>query len=318
LQIYHPEGELPVARVAGELGIPYSLSTAGSVPIEEAAAHNVQGAAKGIESQSGATDPNGLRWFQLYIPNDDELCISFLQRAHDSGWEAAVCTLDTPMLAWRHQDVAIGAYAPYKGVTGHEIGLSDKVFQRRLAALGIDPVKDPKAAGRKYIDTVWHGHTFDWERVKWAKEQWHRISGNKPFLVKGIQSVEDAKKSLEIGCQGIVVSNHAGRQVDGAVGSLEVLPEIVDAVGDKLVVCFDSGVRGGSDVFKALALGAKLVMIGRLWIFGLSIGGEQGVRHVLKSLLAEFDILMNVGGFRSIKEIDRSALRHKKELGPRL
>lgn len=165
---------------------------------------------------------------------------------------------------------------------------------------------------------VWHGKAHDWKKAAWAREQWRRISGNKPFLIKGIQCVEDAKKALEIGCEGIVVSNHAGRQVDGAVGSLSVLPEIVRAVGDKMEICFDSGVRSGADAFKALALGAKVVMVGRVWIYGLSIMGEEGVRHVMKSLLSEFDILLNVGGYRNIKEITRDAVRHKQEMGPRL
>ena len=126
--------------------------------------------------------------------------------------------------------------------------------------------------------------------------------------MKGIQSVEDAKKAVEVGCDGIVVSNHAGRQVDGAIASLDALENIVAAVGDQTYIMYDSGVRGGSDVLKALALGAKFVWVGRLWVWGLSIMGEAGVRHVMKSLLADFDILMNVGGFQNIEQIDRSAL----------
>lgn len=190
------------------------------------------------------------------------------------------------------------------------MGLSDPIFLKRLKEVGIDPKEDIKAAGRHWIDQVWHGKAFCWDDIPAIMSQWKRISGGKPFLLKGIQTVEDARKAVEIGCDGIVVSNHAGRQVDGAIGSLDVLSEIVDAVGKKTTICFDSGVRGGADVFKALALGAKLVMIGRLWIYGLSIQGEAGCSHVLKSLLADFDILMNVAGFRNIAEIDRSALRY--------
>lgn len=176
---------------------------------------------------------------------------------------------------------------------GTEIGLSDPVFQKRLKELGIDPKKDMKAAGRHWIDQVWHGKAFSWNDIPAIMSQWKKTSGGKPFLLKGIQNVQDAKHAVELGCDGIVVSNHSGRQVDGAIGSLDVLAEIVDAVGNQTVVCFDSGVRGGADVFKALALGAKLVMIGRLWIYGLSIQGEEGVRHVTKSLLADFDILVS-------------------------
>ena len=144
--------------------------------------------------------------------------------------------------------------------------------------------------------------------MPWLMETWRRISGGKPFCIKGIQSVEDARKCVEIGCDGIVVSNHAGRQVDGAIASLDALEKIVDAVGDKTYVMYDSGIRGGADIFKALALGAKFVFVGRLWIWGLSIMGEPGVRHVMKSLLADFDILMNVGGFQNIGQIQRDAI----------
>ncbi len=144
--------------------------------------------------------------------------------------------------------------------------------------------------------------------MPWLIETWKRISGGKPFCIKGIQSVEDAKKCVEIGCDGIVVSNHAGRQVDGAIASLDALENIVEAVGDKTYIMYDSGVRDGADVFKALALGAKFVFVGRLWVWGLSIMGEAGVRHVMKSLLADFDILMNVGGFQNIGQIQKDAI----------
>jgi isopentenyl diphosphate isomerase/L-lactate dehydrogenase-like FMN-dependent dehydrogenase len=139
-------------------------------------------------------------------------------------------------------------------------------------------------------------------------EVWKEISGGLPFCLKGIQSVQDARKAVEIGCHGIVVSNHAGRQVDGAVASLDALEQIVDAVGDHTCIMFDSGVRGAADVFKALALGARFVFVGRLWVWGLSIMGEAGVRHVMRGLLADFDILLNVAGYKTISDIDRSAL----------
>ena len=140
-------------------------------------------------------------------------------------------------------------------------------------------------------------------------EQWKRVSGGRPFAIKGIQSPVDALKCVELGVDGIVVSNHAGRQVDGAVASLDALESIVDAVGDRIYIMFDSGVRGASDVVKALALGAKFVFVGRLWIWGLSIMGEEGVRHVMKSLLADLDILMGVAGFNRVEDFDRRVLR---------
>ena len=204
--------------------------------------------------------------------------------------------------------MATGNYAFYKGI-GADLGLTDPVFQKRLAAAGIDPKKQPEEAGAMWIDNVWHGRAWDWEKMPWLIQTWKKISGGKPFCLKGIQSVADAKKAVEIGCDGIVVSNHAGRQVDGAIASLDALENIVAAVGDKIYIMYDSGIRGGSDVVKALALGAKFVFVGRLWVWGLSIMGEHGVRHVMKSLLADFDILMDVAGFQSIEQMqDRSVL----------
>ncbi|MCJ1299064.1 hypothetical protein MMC08_001855 [Hypocenomyce scalaris] len=291
-KIYHPLGELPVAKVAKELNLPYCLSTAGSTAIEDVAAANGQGP----------------RFYQLYMPHDDELTVSLLERAFKSGFSACIFTTDTWQLGWRHDDVATGNYAFYKGI-GADLGLTDPVFQKRLAAAGIDPKKQPEEAGAMWIDNVWHGRAWDWEKMPWLIQTWKKISGGKPFCLKGIQSVADAKKAVEIGCDGIVVSNHAGRQVDGAIASLDALENIVAAVGDKIYIMYDSGIRGGSDVVKALALGAKFVFVGRLWVWGLSIMGEHGVRHVMKSLLADFDILMDVAGFQSIEQMqDRSVL----------
>lgn len=308
-KIYNQHGELPVAAVAGELGIPYSLSTAGSCPIEDVAAAHDAGRAR------AATDPSNkighgaaaLRFYQLYMPHDDELTLSLLTRAHEAGFAACILTTDTWQLGWRHDDAATSNYAFYRGI-GADLGLSDPVFRRRLAERGIDPRTQPEEAGALWIDSVWHGRAFGWAKAAWAREQWGRISGGKPFLIKGIQRVEDAERAAEMGFEGIVVSNHAGRQVDGAIGSLDALERIAAAVGDRIVVTFDSGVRGAADVVKALALGARFVFIGRLWIWGLSIMGEAGVRHVLKGLLADLDILMNVAGIRSIADIDRSLL----------
>jgi isopentenyl diphosphate isomerase/L-lactate dehydrogenase-like FMN-dependent dehydrogenase len=210
-KIYHPQGELPVAKVAGELGLPYCLSTAGSQPIEDV----------------GAANGSGPRFFQLYMPHDDELTRSLLQRAVDSGFTACILTLDTWQLGWRHDDVATSNYAFYHG-TGADLGLSDPVFQKRLKEAGIDPIKQPNEAGAMWIDNVWHGRAHTWEKVMWVMGVWKEISGGRPFCLKGIQSVEEAKKAADIGVDGIVVSNHAGRQVDGAIASLDALESIVD------------------------------------------------------------------------------------------
>ncbi|KAF2441917.1 FMN-dependent alpha-hydroxy acid dehydrogenase [Karstenula rhodostoma CBS 690.94] len=303
-KIYNEAGELPVARVAGELNLPYCLSTAGSQPIEDV----------GVANDALAKDGKGVRFFQLYMPHDDALTRSLLQRAVASGFTACILTLDTWQLGWRHDDVATSNYAFYHG-KGADLGLSDPVFQQRLREAGIDPATQPNEAGALWIDSVWHGRAHTWEKAVWAMRLWKELSGGKPFALKGIQSVGDARKAVEMGFDGIVVSNHAGRQVDGAVASLDALEKIVDAVGDKIYIMYDSGVRSASDVFKALALGAQFVFVGRLWIWGLSIMGEAGVRHVMKSLLADFDILLNVGGYRNVGKIIRN--RAALESGPR-
>lgn len=209
-KIYNPFGELPVAKVAKELNLPYCLSTAGSNPIEDV----------------GAANGEGPKFFQLYMPHDDELTISLLTRAHNSGFSACILTLDTWQLAWRHHDESESNYTFYHGI-GADLGLSDPVFQKRMKKAGIDPVKQPSEAGAMWIDNMWHGRAWSWEKMPWLMEQWKKISGGKPFCLKGIQSVADAKKAVDLGVNGIVVSNHAGRQVDGAIASLDALEKIV-------------------------------------------------------------------------------------------
>ncbi|KAF2090834.1 FMN-dependent alpha-hydroxy acid dehydrogenase [Saccharata proteae CBS 121410] len=292
-RIYHPTGELSVARVAQELNLAYALSSAGSYSIEDVAGAN----------------GNGPRFFQLYQSHDDEVCVSMLERAFKNGYDVCMLTTDTWQLAWRHNDVNTGNYAFYHEHGPGDIGLQDPVFQERLKDAGVDPTKDPKRAGQMWIDGhIWHGRAHTWEKMKWTMAQWKRISGGRPFCLKGIQSVADAKMAVEMGVDGIVVSNHAGRQVDGAIASLDALEKIANAVGDKTYIMYDSGIRSGADVFKALALGAKFVFVGRLWVWGLGIAGETGVRHVMKSLLADFDILLNCAGFQSVDQIDKDAV----------
>jgi isopentenyl diphosphate isomerase/L-lactate dehydrogenase-like FMN-dependent dehydrogenase len=216
-KIYNKDGELPVAKVAKELNIPYCLSTAGSQPIEAV----------------GKANGDGPRFFQLYLPHDDELAISLLQRAHDSGFTACMMTVDTWQLGWRHDDVNTSNYAFYKGI-GADLGLSDPVFQKRLKKAGIDPKAQPNKAGAMWIDNIWHGRAHTWEKAQWAMKKWKEISGGRPFTIKGIQRVDDARKCVELGFDGIVVSNHAGRQVDGAIASLDALESIVDGKHDIL------------------------------------------------------------------------------------
>lgn len=181
-RIYHPTGELSVAKVAEELNLAYCLSSAGSYSIEDV----------------GKANGDGPRIFQLYQSHDDEQAISMMQRAWDSGYDACMLTTDTWSLGWRHNDVFTGNYAFYHEHGAGDLGLQDPVFQKRLKEAGIDPKTHPKEAGAKWIDeNIWHGRAHTWEKVKWTMAQWKRISGGRPFCLKGIQSVDSAKKCVE-------------------------------------------------------------------------------------------------------------------------
>jgi lactate 2-monooxygenase len=178
---------------------------------------------------------------------------------------------------------------------GTAIGLSDPVFRARFKSKhGIECEQDMATADAEWAGTIFPGTSHSWEDVAFLQKHW-----DGPIILKGIQTVADAKKCVEIGVQGIVVSNHGGRQVDGGVSSLAMLPKIVDAVGDKLEILFDSGIRCGADVAKALALGAKMVLVGRPYIYGLALGGEAGVAHVFKSLLGELELTLHLAGIVS-------------------
>ncbi|KAH9931536.1 L-lactate dehydrogenase [Fomitopsis serialis] len=314
-KLYHPLGEFVPAKIAGELGIPYALSTAASQSIEEVAkvndlAASIKNESNSVHTYSGPNggDAQGPRFFQLYMGHDDDITLSLLNRAWKSGFDVLMLTTDTWQLGWRPTDINIANYTfYYENTPGNATGLSDPIFMQKHA-------ENLKKDSGKWIDhSVWHGKAHTWEKIRWLIGEWKRISNGRPFVIKGIQCAEDALKAYDVGCEGIVVTNHAGRQVDGAVGSLEVLPEIAEAVGDKMTIIFDSGVRTGADVFKAIALGAHVVALGRLFVWGMSHEGEYGCRHVIKSLLADLDILMTVAGYRSIAEDvynNRKALRY--------
>lgn len=316
-KLYSAKGELVPAKIAGEFGLPYCLSTAASQSIEDVAKANEAGAAErnesnSVHSYSGNNGGNAKspRFFQLYMGHDDEITLSLIERAWKSGFDVLMLTVDTWQLGWRPTDISLANYTfYYQNTPGNELGESDPVFMRKYG----EALKKDKG---KWIDSsVWHGKAHTWEKIPWLIKQWKRISGGRPFVLKGIQSPEDALKAAEIGCEGIVVTNHAGRQVDGAVGSLEILPEIVDALkkdpkGKKMTILFDSGIRTGPDVFKAIALGADAVLIGRLYVWGMSHEGEFGCRHVLKSLLADLDITCTVAGYPVLRDVGRSALKY--------
>ncbi|KAJ0121739.1 fmn-dependent dehydrogenase [Diaporthe amygdali] len=287
---YHQDRELGVAEACTELGVPFTLSTASTSTIEEVAA------------ASGAGSP---RWFQLYWPQDDEITASLLGRARDSGYTVLVVTLDTFTLAWRPLDLD-GGFLPFIQGQGIEIGLSDPVFRRKFAEAndGDTPEDSPLLAAQAFIREAFSGHAHSWEDLALLRKHW-----DGPIVLKGILSVEDARAAARHGMDGIIVSNHGGRQLDGAVPSLEMLPEIVDAVGKELTVMFDSGIRTGADIVKALCLGAQAVLVGRPVMYGLGIAGKEGAKHVLAGLLAEIDQTLGLCCVRSVAELNRGILR---------
>jgi isopentenyl diphosphate isomerase/L-lactate dehydrogenase-like FMN-dependent dehydrogenase len=283
--IIHPDGELASARGAAAAGIGFIASTAASYPMEEIAA-------------AGGDVP---RYFQLYWPRDPELTASFVQRAEAAGYSALVVTLDTNLLAWRPRDLQT-AYLPFLQSIGIANYLSDPVFR---AALPSPPEDDPTAAVLHFVSV------FSNPAVSWADLDTLRSLTAMPILLKGVLHSDDARMARDRGAQGVVVSNHGGRQVDGALASLDALPDVVDAVGHDLTVLFDSGIRGGADVVKALALGARAVLLGRPYLWGLAVGGAEGVEQVIKNLLSEVDLTLALSGHASSRTLNPGVLRRR-------
>jgi lactate 2-monooxygenase len=282
LAIAHPDGELAVARAAAAQDVPMILSTAASATIEDVA----------------AASGSGQRWFQLYWPKDRSVAASLLGRAQAAGYSVLVVTLDTRLLAWRPRDLANG-YLPFLRGVGIQNYLSDPAFR---AGLGSDVENDEQAAILHWSQ-LFGDSSITWDDLPFVRQHWHG-----PIVLKGILSVADARAAAAAGMDGIVVSNHGGRQLDGAIGALDALPEVAEAVGSRLAVLFDSGIRGGSDILKALALGAQAVLIGRPYVYGLALGGEAGVRHVLRALRTEFELSMRLAGLASLSDLGPDVL----------
>lgn len=280
--IVHSDGELAAARAAAALAVPFIASTAASHSLEEIA-----------EAMGSAS-----RWYQLYWPRDRELAASFLRRARAAGYEAVVVTLDTWMLGWRPRDLQ-NAYLPFLKGEGIANYVNDPVFR---AALQKPPEEDPVAAVG-----LW-AYEFANPSLSWSDLGWLREQTPLPILLKGILHADDARLAREAGVDGVIVSNHGGRQVDGALGALDALPAVRDALGDGFPVLFDSGIRSGADVLKALALGADAVCLGRPYVWGLGLAGQAGVEHVLRCLLADFDLTLALSGHSDIAQLDRSLL----------
>ena len=266
LGLYHRDAESHVARAAGALGAPMILSTLSSTRMEDVAATG-----------------DGPKWFQLYRPRERDIAASLVERARAAGFTTLVVTLDTFRLAWRPRDLD-HAFLPFLTGDGLTNYFTDPAFQRLAGSDRVD-------ARIEYWATIFGNPTLTWDDLAWLRERW---SG--PIVLKGIQHPGDGLRAIDAGMDGIVVSNHGGRQVDGAIGSLDALPSIVDAAGDHLAILFDSGIRTGSDIAKALALGAKAVLIGRPYVYGLALGGEAGVRHVLRTLYAELELTLTLAG----------------------
>jgi lactate 2-monooxygenase len=282
LSIVHPDAELAVARAARSTGAPVILSTVSSYTIEE------------VASALGETP----RWFQLYPGKDDELMVSMVRRAEAAGYSALVVTVDTPILGWRERDLR-RAYLPFLQGQGLANHLSDPVFRAGLAQ---PPEENPQAAILRFLD-VFVNPAFTWDGVTFLRAQTAL-----PILIKGITHPDDARLAVDRGVDGLIVSNHGGRQVDGAVAALDALPEVRTVAGDALAVLFDGGIRRGADVLKACALGADAVLLGRPYVYGLAVGGADGVAQVIRNLLADVDLELALSGYTALGDLDSTVV----------
>jgi len=306
--IFHPGAEFNPARAGKALNVPFILSAAASRTIEEVAEAN----------------GDGHRWFQLYWPRSNEISVSLLKRAKENGYKALVVTLDAMTTGWRPHDLAT-SYSPFQHGVGVQLGLSDPTFMARYGKQPVtdqypefpyDPVKfdqkiaagDAKTIEETFLGREWTKeiHLFrEWKDLKFLRDTWEG-----PLVLKGILNPHDAEKALTYGVDGIVVSNHGGRQVDGAIPTLFALEMIMKSSiiraaqsSGKLTILFDSGIRTGSDIIKALALGAQAVLLGRPWLYGSIIAGQAGVEQVLKHTLADLDNNLGLAGFTKLSEV---------------
>ena len=313
LGMAHQDADLAVARAAATMRVPYIFSNQASVPMETCAA------AMG----------DAPRWFQLYWSRSNELVASFVRRAEVCGCSAIVLTLDTTMLGWRPRDLDLGSL-PFMQGQGIAQYTSDPVFRRDLKENALGSARstpepplnlqtiatalkqkanfpggllkhlasgDPRAAVQRFM-TTYSRPSLQWDDLKFLRQH-----TKLPVLLKGVLHPDDAKKAVEMGIDGLIVSNHGGRQIDGEIASLDALLAVAAAVNGKIPVLFDSGVRGGADMFKALALGANAVCLGRPYVYGLALAGQRGVEEVIGNVLAEFDLTMGLAGCTSVREI---------------
>jgi lactate 2-monooxygenase len=313
-EMAHRDADLATARAARSEGIPMVFSNQASVPMEDCA-------------RELGDSP---RWFQLYWSKSNELVESFVGRAEACGCEAIVVTLDTTLLGWRTRDLDLG-WLPFLRGMGIGQYTSDPVFRRLVEQAKGTPDPDAPAprptpaalktlfallrrrvsrdAVQRFVD-IYSRPSLSWEDLPFLRER-----TDLPILLKGINHPDDARRAVDAGIDGVIVSNHGGRQVDGAIATLDALPAVVEAIDGQMPVLLDSGVRSGADIFKALALGARAVLLGRPYIYALALAGEDGVRQVLRDLQADFDLTLGLAGCTSPSEIGPELLvRPTREL----
>ena len=280
LGLVHPDADLAVTRAVAALGLTSVLSTVSSATLEEVAA---------------AAEDAG-RWFQLYWPRDPELAESLVVRAEAAGYQAIVLTVDTWSLSWRPRDLQL-AHSPFLHAQGIANYLSDPVFRARLDAPPEESAHAMQQAVRSWME-LFGNPALGWSDLSLLRE-WTQL----PVLIKGICHSDDARAALDHGADGVVVSNHGGRQVDGARAALDCLPDVVTAVDGRAPVLLDSGIRCGADVLIALALGAHAVLLGRPWVYGLGLAGRSGVEHVLRAVLGDLDLMLALAGYSRPAEL---------------
>jgi lactate 2-monooxygenase len=283
LSIAHPEAEAAVARAAKNLRVPQIVSTVSSKTIEEI----------------GAVHGEHPHWFQLYWGRNNDFTRSIISRAEKAGYSAIVVTLDTRLFAWRERDIK-NAYLPFLYNEGLANYFSDPVFLEQIG----DPAKD-KMKTMMHFANCFSNPSSSWEDLSVIRD-----CTKLPVIVKGIQHPDDAKKAIDSGANGIIVSNHGGRQLDGAIAAIDTLEGIANVVGNKTTILFDSGIRRGADVFKAMALGAKAVLVGRPYAYGLALAGEEGVKEVIANLLADIDLTLGLAGCSSWQEVSKDNLHY--------
>jgi lactate 2-monooxygenase len=314
LELAHQDADVAVAKAAAAEGVPMIFSNQASRPMETCA-----------EAMG-----EGVRWFQLYWSMADELVASFVRRAEACGCDAIVVTLDTKMLGWRSRDLDF-AHLPFATGRGIAQYTSDPVFRDMVDPATVERSGRPTAAAMRALVQATRAYpgsfrenlrsrigvaavrkvmeVYSRPSLTWDDFAWLRERTTLPIVVKGILHPDDARLAVDHGLDGLVVSNHGGRQVDGAIGSLDALPGVVEAVAGRVPVLFDSGVRGGADAFKALALGATAVLLGRPYVYGLALGGEGGVGEVIRNLVADFDLTLALSGCRSVAELGPQCLQ---------